>query len=61
MNQLIKETLEKQMQILSERSQRERGEVLPDLTSQMIELAKFLDAREPTDNEQIHEKEGALN
>lgn len=47
MQDLIKETLEKQLQILSERSIRERGEILPDLTRVMIEIAKYLDS-EPT-------------
>ena len=44
MNLTIKETLEKQLQILSERSIRERGEILPDLTRVMIEIAKYLDS-----------------
>ena len=42
MNQAIKETLEKQLQILSERSIRERGELVPDLTRAMISVAQFL-------------------
>lgn len=43
MNQYIKETLEKQLQILSERSIRERGEILPELTRVMISVAQYLD------------------
>lgn len=43
MTALIKETLEKQLQILSERSIRERGEILPDITRAMINVACYLD------------------
>lgn len=43
MNQYIKETLEKQLQILSERSIRERGEILPELTRVMLNLAQYLE------------------
>lgn len=43
MENFIKDTLKKQMQILSERSVRENGEYLAPITEQMIELAKLLD------------------
>lgn len=43
MENFIRDTLEKQMQILSERSIRENGEYLAPITAQMIELAKLLD------------------
>ena len=43
MENFIKDTLKKQMQILSERSVRENGEYLAPITAQMIELAKLLD------------------
>lgn len=42
MENFIKDTLKKQMQILSERSIRENGEYLAPITAQMIELAKLL-------------------
>lgn len=47
MTPLIKETLEKQLQILSERSTRERGEILPDLTQAMLSVANYLE-KEPS-------------
>ena len=43
MDNFIRDTLKKQMQILSERSVRENGEYLAPITAQMIELAKILD------------------
>ena len=43
MDNFIRDTLKKQMQILSERSGRENGEYLAPITAQMIELAKLLD------------------
>ena len=43
MDNFIRDTLKKQMQILSERSVRENGEYLAPITAQMIELAKMLD------------------
>lgn len=43
MENFIKDTLKKQMQILSERSVRENGEYLAPITAQIIELAKLLD------------------
>lgn len=43
MENFVKDTLKKQMQILSERSIRENGEYLAPITAQMIELAKLLD------------------
>lgn len=42
METFIKDTLKKQMQILSERSVRENGEYLAPITAQMIGLAKLL-------------------
>ena len=38
----VRKILEKQMQLLSERSIRENGEYLVPITAQMIELAKLL-------------------
>ena len=43
MDNFIRDTLKKQMQILSERSVRENGEYLAPITEQMIALAKCLE------------------
>ena len=43
MDTFIKDTLKKQMQILSERSVRENGEYLAPITEQMIKLAIILE------------------
>lgn len=53
MTALIKETLEKQLQILSERSIRERGEILPDITRAMINVAYYLDDKTNESKETI--------
>lgn len=53
MENFIRDALEKQMQILSERSIRENGEYLAPITAQMIELAKLL-APESTENSLRH-------
>lgn len=53
MSTLIKETLEKQLQILSERSIRERGEILPDLTRAMINVAYYLEDKANESKETI--------
>ena len=54
MDTFIKDTLKKQMQILSERSVRENGEYLAPITAQMIELAKLLDPE--LRNQSLNEK-----
>lgn len=45
MDDYVKETLRKQLQLLSERS-KEPGADLPALTHAMIEIASFLDRNE---------------